>query len=277
MNKDQNRTKVHWISRATTLTIVAVATGTLFWAPPNPALYGLDILLRSYLMFLGTVMAHEASHGHLGRTKTANHWWGRIALLPCTVPFVSFRKTHHLHHRYTNIPGKDPDLFLKPRHAFEIPFRAVAMPHHWFFWLQSRGRVGRSDLIELGLHYGAMIAIYGAILGFVGAQRLLWGMTPAFVLTSLLLWYPFALQTHEGHSTGSPEARSHNYYGKLAYWFSLGLSMHREHHLKPWLSWIELKEYVEKAPSRSWFQWVPSRDIRTDPDGASHLVESPQP
>ena len=272
-----NRSQVYRISRIATCIIVVSAIGTLFWQPPNVAAYSLDILLRAYLMFLGTVMAHEATHGHLGGTKAANHWWGRVALLPCTVPYVNFRKTHHLHHAHTNIPGKDPDLFLKPRNALEIPFRAVALPHYWFFWLRMQGRITRSDVVELVLHYAALIAIYGTILVFVGPQRLVWGMAPAFLLTSLLLWYPFALQTHEGHSTGSAEERSHNYYGKFVYWFSLGLSMHREHHLKPWLSWIELKEYVEKAPSeiRRWV--LPVRDIREDGAGQGQLAESPQP
>jgi fatty acid desaturase len=73
-------------------------------------------------------------------------------------------------------------------------------------------------------------------------------MVPALVLVSVLLWYPFAVQTHEGFSTGAAELRSHNYYGRFMYWFSLGLAMHREHHRQPKVSWIELKEYVEEAP-----------------------------
>ena len=85
-------------------------------------------------------------------------------------------------------------------------------------------------------------------------------MAPPLVLVSLLLWYPFAVQTHEGFSTGAAELRSHNYYGLFMYWFSLGLSMHREHHLQPKLSWIELRRYVQSAPRRRW--WWPQRDIR---------------
>jgi len=97
----------------------------------------------------------------------------------------------------------------------------------------------------------------------VGASRLFWGMVPALVLVSVLLWYPFAVQTHEGFSTGAAELRSHNYYGRFMYWFSLGLGMHREHHRQPKVSWIELKEYVEDAPVRSGkLLRFPRRDIR---------------
>ena len=70
---------------------------------------------------------------------------------------------------------------------------------------------------------------------------------------------PVRGSTHEGFSTGSPESRSHNYYGYFMFWFSLGLSMHREHHLRPKLAWIQLLSLVEKPPVLS--LW-PRRDIR---------------
>jgi beta-carotene hydroxylase len=228
--------------------------------------YALDLLLRAYFMFIGTVMAHEGVHGHLGPTKPSNFWWGRLALLPCMVPYTNFRKTHQLHHAYTNIPGKDPDHFVKPCSFLEIPLRAVAMPHQWFFWLWKRGRIKKGDLVELVLNYIGIFAAYGAILALVGPSRLLLGLVPALVLVSILLWYPFAIQTHEGFSTGSPRSRSHNYYGWLMYWFSLGLSMHREHHLKPYLSWIELRDHVESAPAGPLRWLLPRRDILPDSD-----------
>ena len=115
--------------------------------------YVIDTLLRTYLMFVGTVMAHEGVHGHLGRTRAANFRWGRLALLPTMVPFTNFRKTHHLHHAYTNIPGQDPDHFMKSRNRIEIVLRAIAMPHQWFFWLWKRGRIRKQDLIELIVNY----------------------------------------------------------------------------------------------------------------------------
>jgi fatty acid desaturase len=182
------------------------------------------------------------------------------------VPYTNFRKTHHLHHAHTNVPGKDPDHFMKSRNTFELLLRALAMPHQWFFWLRRRGLVRKSDVVELGLNYAGIFAIYGAVLLFAGPSRLFWGMAPALVIVSVLLWYPFAVQTHEGFSTGPAEARSHNYYGRFMYWFSLGLSVHREHHLQPKLSWIELREYVEDAPAVRGRRplRLPRRDIRLE-------------
>jgi fatty acid desaturase len=178
------------------------------------------------------------------------------------VPFTNFRRTHQLHHAFTNLPDQDPDHFMKSRNLLELSLRAIAMPHHWFFWLRKRGRLKQADLKELALNYAGIFGLYALVLMVVGPTRLFWGMAPPLVLVSLLLWYPFAVQTHEGFSTGAAEERSHNYYGFFMYWFSLGLSMHRQHHLQPKLSWIELKPYVEPAP-RGHGLW-PQRDIQRD-------------
>lgn len=255
------RPQVYYLSRTVICVTGLLSIGTLFIPTASVWQVVVDVLLRTYLVFVGTVMAHEGVHGHLGRTRAANFWWGRIALLPSMVPFTNFRRTHQLHHAYTNLPDEDPDHFMKSRNFVELFLRALAMPHQWFFWLRRHGRLKRSDVVELFLNYVGIAAVYAVVLWFVGPTRLFWGMTPALMLVSLLLWYPFAVQTHEGFSTGSAEARSHNYYGRFMYWFSLGLSVHRDHHLQPKLSWIELRSYVEPAPAGV-STWRPRRDIR---------------
>lgn len=257
------RSRVYHLSRTIICIVLLLSIGTLFIPTPNVFYVTVDILLRTYLVFVGTVLAHEGVHGHLGRTRAANFWWGRIALLPSMVPFTNFRRTHQLHHAHTNVPEQDPDHFMKSRNFVELFLRALVMPHQWFFWLRRQGRLKRSDVIELFLNYLGIAVVYAVLLWFIGPARLFWGMTPTLILVSLLLWYPFAVQTHEGFSTGAADARSHNYYGRFMYWFSLGLSMHREHHLRPKLSWIELRPFVETAPP-GLSKWRPQRDIRIE-------------
>lgn len=258
----ENRDKVFIISRAMIVFIVCGSLGSLFWYPPSPGWYLLDVLVRTYLGFLGTVMAHEGVHGHLGRTRQDNFWWAKLALVPTLVPFTNFRKTHHLHHAHTNEPENDPDHFIKPSFTrLEILFRAVAMPHQWVYWLHKRGKIARADVKDLILNYLLIAGVYLFLAALVGLDRILLGVGPVLVLVSIILWYPFAFRTHEGFSTEDEYARSHNYYGYFMYWFSLGLSMHREHHLNPRLNWLELKQLVKNAPAGA-TGFLIKRDIR---------------
>ncbi|MES1210120.1 MAG: fatty acid desaturase [Pseudomonadota bacterium] len=252
----------HWISRVVIVASVAGALGTLFLRLDGWLTVVLDFSLRGYLMFAGAVMAHEGVHGHLGRTKAANFWWARVALVPALVPYTNFRKTHRMHHAHTNDPALDPDLFARPRRPWEVPFRALGMPHHWYFWLRARGQLRRVDLIDLVANYAGLLAVHGTLLVLVGPFRYATGVLPALVIVSVLLWYPFAIKTHEGWSRGAPETRSHNYHGPFLYWFSLGLSVHRAHHLDQKLSWRSLRAHVSAAPGRRGLLPSPMRDIR---------------
>ena len=256
------RGRIFYLSRAIICTALIASLGTLFIPVSGLWLRSLDVILRTYFIFVGAVMAHESVHGHVARTRSGNFWWGRIALLPSMVPFTNFRRTHQLHHAFTNIPDKDPDHFMKSRNLLELLLRAIAMPHHWFFWLRKQQRLKRTDVVELILNYVVIFMLHGLIFSAVGPVRYFWGIVPPLALVSFLLWYPFAVQTHEGFSTGSAESRSHNYYGRFMFWFSLGLSMHRDHHLKPKLAWIQLLPLVER-PVGSLSLW-PRRDIKFD-------------
>ena len=246
------RPKLYRLSRMISVALVVVSLGSLFWTPVGWLEVSFDILLRAYLMFLCTVMAHESVHGLMGKKKSINLWWGRFVLIPATVPYVNFRKTHRMHHAHTNDPDLDPDYFAKPNRLWEIPLRVLWVPHNWIFWLRKRGKLYHGDVIELVLNYVVLFSVYGTLLYFVGGERLAWGMLPSLVIVSHLLWYPFAVKTHEGFSLGSEETRSHNYYGHFMYWFTLGLSIHREHHMYQHLAWIELKQFVPRHEGKWW-------------------------
>ena len=235
-----NRTHAILVNRIVTSASVGLAFASYFYLPAGLIALGIDIMLRAYLHFVAGVMAHESVHGHLGNSRRTNDWWGRLALLPSTVPYVTFRKTHLHHHSATNIPELDPDEFLNTKHVWQIPLRAFALPYHWAIWMWKSGRFTLRVRIEYALNYVAVALVYGGIASVVGWQRVLGGMLPAAALHSLLLWYWFAIKTHEGYSTGAPEMRSHNYDGRFLYWFSFGLSLHQVHHLEPKLAWLQM-------------------------------------
>jgi len=248
-------------SRVVICVTVFLSLGSYFLQPVGLVLSVLDVLFRAYLHFVCGSMAHEGTHGHLGKTRFANLWWGRIALIPTTVPFATFRLSHLSHHSHTNVPGKDPDEYLNTANLWQLPFRILAMPHQWVVWLRKQGKFGGKEMFEYFCNYLAYFIIYAGIATFVGWERVVFGLFPTVIVHSFLLWIPFAKKTHEGYSTGSAESRSHEYYGKLVYWFSFGLSVHRLHHMKPGMGWLEMSPHVQPG---TWSQVLTlKRDVRT--------------
>jgi fatty acid desaturase len=106
------------------------------------------------------------------------------------------------------------------------------------------GRFRRSEQIEYAVHYLTVAVVYGSLIYLTSVERVLVGLLCSATLHSLLLWYAFAIKTHEGYSTGPAETRTHNYFGRFLYWFSFGLSMHRLHHMQPKLAWIQMAGQV---------------------------------
>jgi fatty acid desaturase len=163
---------------------------------------------------------------------------------------------------------------MKSRHAIEIPLRALAMPHQWYFWLKRRNLLNRKHRKDLYMNYALIAGVFTGMLWMVGPSRLALGVVPALILVSILLWYPFALKTHEGHSVGSSETRSHDYYGHYMYWFSLGLSMHRVHHDQPQLTWVELRSFVKHSPGGPFGDLLPRRDIKVPRAGPENPAQT---
>src|SRR6185503_946819 len=126
------RRQIYYLSRTIICLVGLLAIGTLLIPITNPFLIVVDVLLRTYLIFFGTVMAHEAVHGHLGCSKASNFWWGRIALITSMVPFTNFRKTHQLHHAHTLLPEPEPAAFMTSRSIDGLLLRALEVQQHWF-------------------------------------------------------------------------------------------------------------------------------------------------
>jgi fatty acid desaturase len=235
-----SRNRAIVLNRIITSAVVSLAYASYFWQPVGWAGYIGDIISRAYLHFVAGSMGHEAAHGHLGKSRRSNTWWGRIAFLPTTAPFITFRKTHIQHHAATNVLNADPDAFMNTTRKWEIPIRALLLPSHWVWWLWRRGWFSGGNRMEYVVTLVVQVSIYAAIAHFVGVQRVLLGLIPSGILHSFVLWYFFAVKTHEGYSTGPAVTRSHNYYGRPLYWLTCGLSMHRLHHMQPGLAWLQM-------------------------------------
>jgi fatty acid desaturase len=79
-----------------------VAQGWLLWPLAMVALG----ICQCFLFTL----QHETTHKTPFRNPKINEWVGRITGLIIMQPFEWFRYFHFAHHRYTNVPDKDPEL-----------------------------------------------------------------------------------------------------------------------------------------------------------------------
>lgn len=58
---------------------------------------------------------HETAHNTAFRSKSYNQLAARLAGIAHLYPATAFRELHFTHHRYTHVPGKDPEISLGNR------------------------------------------------------------------------------------------------------------------------------------------------------------------
>jgi fatty acid desaturase len=82
------------------------------------------------IAFLFT-LEHECTHRTPFAHERLNDWVGRLCGLALVLPFEWFRWFHLAHHRWTNLPGKDPELASeKPATWAEWVWHVSGLP----FW-----------------------------------------------------------------------------------------------------------------------------------------------
>ncbi len=95
----------------------AIVTGamTLFMIWPNPFTFVLAFLLIGSRQHGLAILAHDAAHGILFKTKAVNEFAGKYLLAaPYGGDMLSYRKYHLRHHRYAQ-SQLDPDLPLSAK------------------------------------------------------------------------------------------------------------------------------------------------------------------
>ncbi|WP_137702776.1 fatty acid desaturase [Marimonas lutisalis] len=80
------------------------------WIAAGWPLWWVLIPVQGVLIVFLFTLEHEATHKTPFANEMLNEWVGRICGVLLLLPFEWFRYFHLAHHRYTNIPGKDPEL-----------------------------------------------------------------------------------------------------------------------------------------------------------------------
>ncbi len=148
------------------------------------------------IVFLFT-LEHECTHRTPFRSQALSDWVGRACGLAILLPFEWFRYFHLAHHRFTNIPGKDPELdSAKPATPGEWLAHVSGLPLWWgnlrLILRLVAGRERAACLPERALprmerEARIMLALYA-----LAALSLLWSQVLFWVwLVPMLIGQPF--------------------------------------------------------------------------------------
>lgn len=233
------------------LRVPGVAWPTLLLAVSSLAMWGLSVwgvaterlglgwgVLWSTVAFYGLFTPmHEASHQSASRHRWVNEVLGRICGYAMLGVFVGFRHIHLEHHRHTNEPDRDPDMWSATGPAWALPLRWMTQDlyYHVYFTRELRHRpvAERWEVLVTG------VALTTALVGLLCSEwvwltLLLWVLPLKIAFT--LLSYSFDYLPHTPHQITSAEDR----YGAtlarphpLLRWLLLQQDLHVVHHLYP--------------------------------------------
>ena len=222
--------------------------------------------LATYVLF--TPM-HDAAHCSV----SASHRWlnalvGRCCALAFAAPFPAFKFVHLQHHKRTNDPDGDPDIWSEEGPAWQKPLRWASQElyyYHWYF-----RRASARPLAERLEVYLSLVAIYGVLLRLCflghGAQVAWCYLLPIRcampVLALLFDWLPHHRWPRMLTNLENRYKATHKLKSLLGFDLSLVTlqqSMHCIHHLWPTipfyryhLAWKHAEPELKQAGVETW-------------------------
>ena len=220
-----------------------VAVGGLI-AAGVPGWWALLPVQGMLIVFLFT-LEHEATHRTPFRTVWLNDWVGRLCGVLLVLPFEWFRAFHMPHHRWTNLPGKDPELAgPKPATLRAWVWHVSGVPY-WISEVRLMARLVAGRVTEDFVAEGAkarvvtearwMAGVYG-----LAALSLLWSPVLLWVwLVPVLLGQPFLRLYLLAEHGDCPEVVNMfentrtTFTTALMRWLAWIMPYHVEHHVWP--------------------------------------------
>jgi fatty acid desaturase len=226
---------------------VLAATGTLVWRFRGTPWVVPLIVAHGYVLAFVFCAFHEAAHRTAFRTRWLNTVVGTLAGVLILWPYRNYRVFHWEHHRHTQDPDRDPELyFAKPASPGAYLFVLTGIPN-----LQrrlgdilrlARGRADRpwmapSDRRSLIVEARAYLAVYAAVA--VGSVLTGSPMAPIVWLLPLCVGQaflrPYLLAEHTGCAfTGDCLENTRTTISvALVRLFAWNMPYHAEHHAYP--------------------------------------------
>ncbi len=166
------------------LAAIGLCTGLILWAVP---VWPLILVVQGVLLVFLFTPLHETTHQTPFKSPWLNTAVGHLCGFLLCLPAAWFRYFHMAHHRYTQVPGKDPELAEPKPEGWAGYLTHVSGLPVWFGQIKALIRIARGkhrdDFVPDARH-GAIttearlyLLGYGALLGLsLGLQSavLLW-------------------------------------------------------------------------------------------------------
>ncbi len=210
------------------------------------------------ICFLFT-LEHEATHKTPFRTVALGEWVGRGCGVLIALPFTWFRYFHLAHHRYTNIPDKDPELLAgaKPETWRAYVIHVSGLPYWGGMSMQIlRNAIGRDPGDYIPRHARArvvvearwMLGIYMTVLvSLIVTPLLLWvWLLPCVLGQPFLRLYLLAEHGRCAFVANIFENTRTTYTNRLVRLLAWNMPYHVEHHALPQVPFHKLPELNER-------------------------------
>ncbi len=218
-------------------TAAALVGGLPYWG---------SVIINFFCLYLSTHVIHEAVHRNISGVQTGANWLndalGTVYSFFLFLPFSVFRAVHLVHHRTTNDPDLDCDMWVARKnpvwvalscctliigyelHAYKLVRRGLAPKSIiWHIWIQR--------MVSITLILIAFLAGYGT------EAMVLWFLSALLVLPAFSFF--FAYIVHHPHDTQDRYQSSRVWLAKSPWaqqamtLLLMGQNYHLLHHLYP--------------------------------------------
>ncbi len=215
------------------------------WIIQGWFLWPLILITHGFALVFLFTLEHECTHKTPFETPWLNEWIGRFCGLILLLPFEWFRYFHLAHHRWTNIPEKDPELLTpKPENALDLVLYIAGFTY-WISMIRqlimnAKGNafvdyIPRTARSRVKLESRILLAILIiALSSLVMSEFLLWvWIFPAMLGQPFLRLY--LLSEHGGcpHVSDMFVNSRTIYTHKVMRFFAWNMPYHAEHHTFP--------------------------------------------
>jgi len=185
-------------------------TGTLLWTLRS-TVWALPLLVaHGYVLAFTFCAFHEAAHRTAFRSRWLNALMGTVAGLLTIWPYRNYRVYHWEHHRFTQDPARDPELyFAKPASLGAWLFVLTGIPNlHRRLVDLLRLVAGRSDrpwmapaerrplIREARVHFAVYLAVAAVAIWARSTMQLVLWLLPLLLGQAFLR--PYLLAEHTG-------------------------------------------------------------------------------